>query len=195
MVRFIRYHGLQVLVAVAAIAAAMWAYDRYVHLPNFAPVAPGKLYRCAQPGRTDLPQLKRMDVSTVINLRTEWEDQPALAAEREQLDRLHIRLVHMPMDTPIPSDRQVERFLRVVRGARGAAVLHCRSGADRTGILSAAYRVVVQGWPVHKAVDEMLRFGAARDPQLHKARLKLLHRLHQNRTQWMARTQPRGAWT
>ena len=34
-------------------------------------------------------------------------------------------------------------------------LLHCHSGADKTGTVMALYRVEVQGWPLWKALFEM----------------------------------------
>ena len=36
---------------------------------------------------------------------------------------------------------------------------HCRQGADRTGAMAAAYRVVMQGWTKDAAIEEMTRGG------------------------------------
>ncbi len=57
-------------------------------------------------------------------------------------------------------DDDVLRFLRIVTDpARTPAFVHCNYGADRTGAMSAIYRVVVQGWPKDKAIHEMTQGG------------------------------------
>jgi protein tyrosine/serine phosphatase len=38
-------------------------------------------------------------------------------------------------------------------------LVHCRRGADRTGVMLAIYRVVVEGWTKADAIDEMTRGG------------------------------------
>ncbi len=38
-------------------------------------------------------------------------------------------------------------------------LIHCTHGADRTGVMIAAYRVVVQGWSKPEAEREMIRGG------------------------------------
>jgi protein tyrosine/serine phosphatase len=44
--------------------------------------------------------------------------------------------------------------------ADGSAVyVHCQRGADRTGTLCAAYRMVVQGWTHEQALQEMTQGG------------------------------------
>ena len=37
--------------------------------------------------------------------------------------------------------------------------VHCLHGADRTGTMCAAYRVVVDGWTKQQAIDEMTKGG------------------------------------
>ena len=57
------------------------------------------------------------------------------------------------------------RFLRIVTDHERTPVLvHCHYGADRTGVLCAAYRVAVQGWSKQQAIDEMTRGGMGFHP-------------------------------
>jgi protein tyrosine/serine phosphatase len=59
-----------------------------------------------------------------------------------------------------PDDDKVERFLRIVTDpSRTPVFVHCQHGADRTGMMVAMYRVVVQGWSKADAIDEMRRGG------------------------------------
>ena len=37
--------------------------------------------------------------------------------------------------------------------------VHCRQGADRTGMMCAMYRIVVCGWTKPEAIDEMKNGG------------------------------------
>jgi len=41
----------------------------------------------------------------------------------------------------------------------GPVLVHCMQGADRTGVVVAAYRVVAQGWPKEEAIREMRQGG------------------------------------
>ena len=38
-------------------------------------------------------------------------------------------------------------------------LLHCYHGADRTGLLCAAYRMLIENWTVEEAVKEMVLGG------------------------------------
>ena len=37
--------------------------------------------------------------------------------------------------------------------------MHCQHGADRTGAMSALYRIAVQGWSKEEAIREMVHGG------------------------------------
>lgn len=51
-------------------------------------------------------------------------------------------------------------FLKVIAESENHPVfLHCQHGADRTGVMSAVYRIVVQGWSKEAAIREMTEGG------------------------------------
>jgi protein tyrosine/serine phosphatase len=53
------------------------------------------------------------------------------------------------------------RALTELRAAErdGPVLLHCMHGADRTGVVSALYRMSLQGWSKDAARQEMLHGG------------------------------------
>jgi protein tyrosine phosphatase (PTP) superfamily phosphohydrolase (DUF442 family) len=114
------------------------------------------LYRGAQPTPDGLRRLRELGVRTVIDLRddpADWE--PGLARE---LGMLHVAL---PMDElRAPPDEDVETFLRLAANTRLYPVfVHCRRGADRTGLAVAVLRLELDRWTARRAVREMLRHG------------------------------------
>lgn len=59
-----------------------------------------------------------------------------------------------------PEDEDVRRFLKLVRDPdRRPIVVHCKHGADRTGMMLAIYRIVEQGWSKDEAIREMTEGG------------------------------------
>ncbi|MGC8723605.1 MAG: fused DSP-PTPase phosphatase/NAD kinase-like protein [Acidobacteriota bacterium] len=121
-------------------------------LPNFARVSDG-LYRGAQPTREGFEGLKAMGVRTVINLRNHHSDAPLLAD-------LGFRYVEIPCDAWRMEDAPVVLFLKLATDEACQPVfVHCQHGSDRTGIMVAAYRVVVQDWDPSLAEAELPNFG------------------------------------
>lgn len=55
-----------------------------------------------------------------------------------------------------PEQKEIIRFLRIVTNPKRTPVLvHCQHGADRTGTMTAVYRIAVQGWSKEEAIREM----------------------------------------
>ncbi|HSI50235.1 MAG TPA: dual specificity protein phosphatase family protein [Ideonella sp.] len=112
------------------------------------------LYRSAQPRRSDLPALHALGIRTVVSFRSFNSDERALAGSG-------IAQVRVPIDTWSIDDEKVLRALRAIRSAeqRGPVLIHCWHGADRTGVVAAAYRMALQGWDKDAARHEMFRGG------------------------------------
>ncbi|SHJ85678.1 Tyrosine phosphatase family protein [Desulfatibacillum alkenivorans DSM 16219] len=116
------------------------------------------LYRGAQPKAEGFKSLEALEIKTVVNLRITQGD------ERYAGDA-SMNLVGIPMFPWEPDEEDVIRFLKLTQDPATAPVfLHCRHGSDRTGALTACYRVVVCGWPLEQAVEEMKNGGFGYHP-------------------------------
>ncbi len=121
-------------------------------LPNLHKVS-DDLYRGAQPTAEGIKQLQAMGIKTVINLRSSDTD-------RDLLDATGPTGEHIPMVAWHAGDDDVVRFLQIVTDeSRLPAFVHCRRGADRTGLMVAVYRIVMQGWDKEQALAEMTQGG------------------------------------
>jgi protein-tyrosine phosphatase len=99
-----------------------------------------------------------MGVRTIVNLRTESTDPPAI--REAGLEDGAFGIVEIPMVASSPEIGKTRDFLAVAADAsRRPLLFHCRHGADRTGAMAAAYRVVAQGWKAGDAVAEMTDGG------------------------------------
>ena len=130
-----------------------WAESVQVQgLPNLYQVS-DSLYRGAQPTAGGLAQLRTLGVKTVINLRESNGDAARLAESG-------VAYEHIPMSAFFVKDDDVVHFLRVAgRPDHGPVFVHCQRGADRTGLMCAVYRIVVQGWTKDEALAEMTQGG------------------------------------
>jgi len=117
------------------------------------------LYRGAQPKENGLAELKKLGVTTIVDLR--GEDREKLDWERGAAEALGMRFVHLPVSgwSP-PSDEQVAQFLGLFRDDPHQRVfVHCRFGDDRTGVFVATYRMALEKWSAERAMGEMYFFG------------------------------------
>ena len=111
------------------------------------------LYRSALPDDGAVPLLKNLKVATVINFLPE--------ADGNWLTDPSITQVQLPYRTNHVDDSDVLKTLRAIQTAEasGPVLMHCKHGSDRTGLMAAMYRVVVQGWSKEDALSEMTQGG------------------------------------
>ena len=111
------------------------------------------LYRSALPDSGAVPLLEKLKIGTVINFLPEsdssWLSKPGIAQ------------VQLPYRTNHVDDSDVLKALRTIQAAeaKGPVLMHCKHGSDRTGLMAAMYRVVVQGWSKEDALNEMTQGG------------------------------------
>lgn len=112
------------------------------------------LYRSQQPETHNVEELRALGIRTVISFR-------ALHSDDQIIQDPEIMLVRIPIHTSYIRDKDVIAALNAIEQARqrGPVLIHCMHGADRTGLLSAMYRVVYQGWSKEAALDEMKNGG------------------------------------
>src|ERR1700735_2236476 len=125
-------------------------------LPNFGRVTEN-LYRGGQPSSDGFKELRAMGVGIVVNLR---EDRTEVATEKRQVESLGMKSIGIPWSANHePSSAQIVEFLDLLRANPDTKIfVHCRRGADRTGVMIAAYRIADEHQPVAEAVAEMRRY-------------------------------------
>ena len=119
-------------------------------VPNFHKVS-DNLYRGAQPTKEGFRELEKLGIKTVVNLR-------AFHSDANELKGTNLKYEHIEMTALHADKKDVVRFLKIATDPNRTPVfVHCQRGADRTGTMCAAYRVVVQDWPKDKAIEEMTK--------------------------------------
>ncbi|VVO14651.1 dual specificity protein phosphatase family protein [Pseudomonas fluorescens] len=131
--------------------SAEWAQPVEVQY-NLYQMSP-TLYRSALPDENAIPLLKRLNVATVINFLPEpdssWLATPGISQ------------VQLPYRTKHVDDADVLAAIRAIQAAesKGPVLMHCKHGSNRTGLMAAMYRVVVQDWSKEDALNEMTQGG------------------------------------
>lgn len=122
------------------------------------------LWRAAQPAPRHLAQAKRDGIKTVLNLRGPRPDDGTYRLEREACARHGLRLV----DFPIRSRSALYRptllaALDLWDTLDYPVLMHCKSGADRTGFMATLFLWQRAGVPLPRAMDQLsLRYGHIR---------------------------------
>jgi protein tyrosine phosphatase (PTP) superfamily phosphohydrolase (DUF442 family) len=121
-------------------------------LPNFYRVS-DTYYRGAQPTAEGMRELTLMNVKTVVNLR-------AVNSDRDEIGDAGLVYEHISFKAWHAEDEDVVRFLRIVTDPQKKPVfVHCEHGADRTGMMTAIYRIAIEGWSKEDAIVEMTQGG------------------------------------
>ena len=129
-----------------------WAVPMQLEgLPNLFQVTPN-IYRSAQPDETGMRNAEKMGIKTVLSLRSTNRD-PDLS------EGTGLKLVRVPIDTWNISYDEIVTALRIINNTPRPILVHCRHGADRTGLIIAFYRMVFQGWSKDEATDELRNGG------------------------------------
>ena len=123
-----------------AVLACLVDLARVVWGPNFHPVVPGRVYRSAQPTGPRLEEyVDRHGIRTVISLRGPQHKNTWLAETRAAQARgLSLEVVTLsPVRLPSPSE--VGRLIEAFDRSEPPILIHCRQGADRTGLAATTY--------------------------------------------------------
>ena len=101
----------------------------------------------------NLPLLDKLKVRTVITFLPQ--------SDAQWLTAPGINLVQIPYRTNHVDDSLILSALRAIETgqSKGPVLMHCKHGSDRTGLIAAMYRVVVQGWSKEGALQEMTEGG------------------------------------
>lgn len=121
---------------------------------NHAEIAPG-VFRSNQPTHRRFARYARDGLRTVINLR--GEDRRAhYLFEEESCRRLGLTLVNAKLwARNAPPAENLLAAIEALRTARKPVLFHCKSGADRTGIIGAFYMIVFEGKTVAEARPQL----------------------------------------
>ena len=121
---------------------------------NFHQVAPG-MYRSNQPGPSRVRAAARQGIRTIINLRGPRDD-GSWQLEAEACARAGITLLDFTARSRAAPDKAMLHATRALFAeADLPAMMHCKSGADRAGLMSALYLLVVEGRPAREAAGQL----------------------------------------
>lgn len=128
-----------------------------VAFSNFHWIEPGKMARANQPSPQQIARYAQLGFKTIINLRG-THDTGYLALEREACAQNGIVLENARMHSrEPPSVQQILGAKALFERIAYPALLHCKSGADRAGVMSVLYKHFAMGAPIADAVEQ-LRF-------------------------------------
>jgi tyrosine-protein phosphatase SIW14 len=137
--------------------------------PAFAAVKDG-LYRGGHPDRAGLEYLQKLGVGKILSLQQpdgsiiEGDRAAEVAAEQADAAALGLEYVSIPMTSWASASAYDDAWSQIkpLLDRPAGLYVHCEHGKDRTGLVIALERVVLEGWSPEQAHDEMLAHGHSR---------------------------------
>ena len=134
-------------------------------IPNSCVVSQGALWRGAKPDAAGAAALISLGVHSVVNLELFHDDLDAfLAARPSTVLSTHIDYFQIRdwepnvVIAPVLLDSHVAQFIAIVKTQEKPIYVHCRSGQNRTGVMIATYRILIEGMLIESAISEMWRY-------------------------------------
>jgi protein tyrosine phosphatase (PTP) superfamily phosphohydrolase (DUF442 family) len=123
------------LILLPFLALGIWLFlSEYVYF-NFHVIVPGQAYRCAQPSPAFLRRVVRQDhIKSIIKLNRTAES--SWSAEEQALaKKLGVTMIYIPIGvSQLPTRPEMIQIIRALDRAPRPVLIHCKTGADRTGL-------------------------------------------------------------
>jgi protein tyrosine/serine phosphatase len=114
-----------------------------------------EMARSNQPWPFQLERWKRQGIRTVLNLRGGF-DASFYALEKDACARLGLNLVDFTVNSrEVPKRETVLAAQALFETLEYPAVMHCKSGADRAGLMAVLYAHFRLGQPIRQALSQL----------------------------------------
>ena len=149
------------LISIAGLTAGVWALSLQL-TGNVHVVETGVLYRSAQLNGGELADvLSKYRIRSVVNLR--GENRGETWYENELKVTAAHKAVHFDVGmgaTSEPEPKVIAKLVKILRTAPRPILIHCYSGADRSGLAAAIYERIVAGKSAQGAARQLsFRYG------------------------------------
>lgn len=118
--------------------------------------------RSAQPQKEDFQWLKEnTGITDIVNFRT-MSEFPIYFDEQEVVESLGMKYHNIPSSTRHPKEENISEFLKIIKDVKeknGKVHIHCKAGADRTGMYSFIYKSLENIGTTAENVQEWIKMG------------------------------------
>jgi hypothetical protein len=133
--------------------AACWVFRRPWFQGNLAIVDPGRVIRSAQPTTQLGRWIHDYQIRSILNLRGGSLEDWWYALEVKTARDWGVSFRDLPLiATRRPRRRELLALIDILDSCPYPLLIHCKSGADRTGLASAIYLLVRRGEPPKQAL-------------------------------------------
>ena len=113
-----------------------------------------------QPTADDIAQLKNDGFRTIVNLRTEGEDDQPMSPEEERqaVEKAGMKYVHLPVSSATIGPDTVDKFRAQLPNFEGPVLVHCHAGM-RAGAFTMMATATKEGWSGHETLEKAQAMG------------------------------------
>ena len=181
-----RSAGARARIARAAAVLALVGLGYHIFLSDHFGVVDREwgVYRCAQPAAHVGRLIDRYHLKTILNLRGGSALDAWYVEEWHESARRGVAFYDVPLNaTHRPTRCELLALIDLLRGCELPLLIHCRSGSDRTGLVSGLYLMVRRGEPPARA-RRALSFAYGHVPLFGPERL---HEPFRDYARWLRR--------
>ncbi|MCJ7663211.1 MAG: dual specificity protein phosphatase family protein [Desulfobacterales bacterium] len=124
---------------------------------NFHPITAGEAYRSAKLDRDKLEYyVKKYNIKSIVNLLGE-DPRKAWYREEIQVSAEH-KIKHYDISlsaTREPTEEDARQLVEIFQNAPRPVLIHCKGGSDRSGLVAAMWKVVVDKEPKSEARKQL----------------------------------------
>ncbi len=137
---------------------------------NFHTVSAKQAYRSKQLSKKQLEHyIKKYDIKSVLNLRgaepgIKWYEDETAIGKAYGVEYYDVGISAMVL----PEDKNMSEIINILKSAPRPILIHCLGGADRTGLVSAIWKIVIDKESKEEASKQLsvfyghMPFGKAR---------------------------------
>ena len=127
---------------------------------NFHPITEGEAYRSGQLDMDEFEYyIKKYNIRSIVNLRGENPSKPWYKEEIMFCDANNIKHYDLSLSSSkAPNREDVRKLMDIFNNAPRPVLIHCLAGADRSGLVAAMWKVIVDKEPKEEAEKQLSLF-------------------------------------
>lgn len=148
------------VLVLALVVFGAFRYSVFRITKNFHEVDPGKFYRSAQLTPDEMAEvIEKYKIKTVISLRGAPEQAYWFHPQKEVLDRMNVQFFALWWTAEFfPPKEDLVNYLDILKKAEYPILIHCRTGADRTGEATAIYAMEYMKESATESIKKHMNF-------------------------------------